>query len=122
MCKLFILIKAMSFLNPCSDARFLCVWSIGCSFLVVGTLFILKDSTLNFLFCIFRGLITGQELDDPLILIHEKKISNLTAVVKVLELALKVLLVNAISISSFVIIINQFNCAFAETKTFVDSF
>ncbi|CAN8247764.1 unnamed protein product [Cochlearia groenlandica] len=29
------------------------------------------------------------ELDDPLILIHEKKISNLNAVVKVLELALK---------------------------------
>ncbi|CAA3009249.1 chaperonin CPN60-2, mitochondrial [Olea europaea subsp. europaea] len=29
------------------------------------------------------------ELDDPLILIHEKKISNLNAIVKVLELALK---------------------------------
>ncbi|GMI83120.1 heat shock protein 60, HEAT SHOCK PROTEIN 60-3B [Hibiscus trionum] len=29
------------------------------------------------------------ELDDPLILIHEKKISSLNAVVKVLELALK---------------------------------
>ncbi|GJS95763.1 chaperonin CPN60-2, mitochondrial [Tanacetum coccineum] len=29
------------------------------------------------------------ELEDPLILIHEKKISNLTAIVKVLELALK---------------------------------
>lgn len=32
-----------------------------------------------------------QELEDPLILIHEKKISSLNAVVKVLELALKVL-------------------------------
>lgn len=31
-----------------------------------------------------------QELEDPLILIHEKKISNINAVVKVLELALKV--------------------------------
>ena len=31
-----------------------------------------------------------QELDDPLILIHDKKVSNLHAVVKVLELALKV--------------------------------
>lgn len=32
-----------------------------------------------------------QELEDPLILIHEKKISNLNAVVRVLELALKVI-------------------------------
>jgi hypothetical protein len=31
-----------------------------------------------------------QELDDPLILIHDKKVSSLHAVVKVLELALKV--------------------------------
>lgn len=31
-----------------------------------------------------------QELEDPLILIHEKKISSINAVVKVLELALKV--------------------------------
>jgi len=31
-----------------------------------------------------------QELEDPLILIHEKKISNINAMVKVLELALKV--------------------------------
>ena len=31
-----------------------------------------------------------QELEDPLILIHEKKISSLNAVIKVLELALKV--------------------------------
>lgn len=31
-----------------------------------------------------------QELDDPLILIHEKKITSINAVVKVLELALKV--------------------------------
>lgn len=37
-----------------------------------------------------------QELEDPLILIHEKKISSLNAIIKVLELALKVrqLLVN----------------------------
>jgi hypothetical protein len=32
-----------------------------------------------------------QELEDPLILIHDKKISNMHAVVKVLEMALKVL-------------------------------
>lgn len=32
-----------------------------------------------------------QELEDPLILIHEKKISSINAVVKVLELALKVI-------------------------------
>lgn len=31
-----------------------------------------------------------QELEDPLILIHEKKISNINAIVKVLEMALKV--------------------------------
>lgn len=31
-----------------------------------------------------------QELEDPLIIIHEKKISNINAIVKVLELALKV--------------------------------
>ncbi|CAN1146940.1 Chaperonin CPN60-2, mitochondrial [Linum perenne] len=36
-----------------------------------------------------EGVITIQELDDPLILIHEKKISSINAVVKVLELALK---------------------------------
>uniref|UniRef100_A0A0D9Z1X7 Uncharacterized protein n=1 Tax=Oryza glumipatula TaxID=40148 RepID=A0A0D9Z1X7_9ORYZ len=35
------------------------------------------------------------ELDDPLILIHDKKVSNLHAVVKVLELALKVCAVKA---------------------------
>lgn len=35
-------------------------------------------------------LLFYQELEDPLILIHEKKISNLNAIVKVLELALKV--------------------------------
>lgn len=33
-----------------------------------------------------------QELDDPLILIHEKKISSINSIVKVLELALKVCL------------------------------
>lgn len=38
----------------------------------------------------FLGRSVFQELEDPLILIHEKKISNLNAVVKVLELALKV--------------------------------
>ena len=32
-----------------------------------------------------------QELEDPFILIHEKKISSINAVVKVLELAVKVL-------------------------------
>jgi hypothetical protein len=31
-----------------------------------------------------------QELEDPLIIIHEKKISNINSIVKVLELALKV--------------------------------
>jgi len=31
-----------------------------------------------------------QELEDPLVIIHEKKISSLNAIVKVLELALKV--------------------------------
>lgn len=31
-----------------------------------------------------------QELDDALVLIHEKKITSLNAIVKVLELALKV--------------------------------
>lgn len=31
-----------------------------------------------------------QELEDPIILIHEKKISNVNSIVKVLELALKV--------------------------------
>jgi hypothetical protein len=36
------------------------------------------------------ALLFWQELEDPLILIHEKKISNLNAIVKVLELALKV--------------------------------
>lgn len=35
-------------------------------------------------------VIPFQELEDPLILIHEKKISSINAVVKVLELALKV--------------------------------
>ncbi|KAA3454745.1 Chaperonin CPN60-2, mitochondrial [Gossypium australe] len=35
------------------------------------------------------------ELDDPLILIHEKKVSSLNAVVKVLELALKVCAIKA---------------------------
>jgi chaperonin GroEL (HSP60 family) len=35
-------------------------------------------------------LLFWQELEDPIILIHEKKISNLNAIVKVLELALKV--------------------------------
>ncbi|XP_019166328.1 PREDICTED: chaperonin CPN60, mitochondrial-like isoform X2 [Ipomoea nil] len=36
-----------------------------------------------------EGVITIQELDDPLILIHEKKISSINAIVKILELALK---------------------------------
>jgi hypothetical protein len=31
-----------------------------------------------------------QELEDPLIIIHEKKISSINSIVKVLELALKV--------------------------------
>lgn len=35
-------------------------------------------------------MLSIQELEDPLILIHEKKISSINAVVKVLELALKV--------------------------------
>lgn len=35
-------------------------------------------------------MFTQQELEDVLILIHEKKIDNLNAIVKVLELALKV--------------------------------
>ena len=39
------------------------------------------------------SLLSYQELEDPLILIHEKKISSLNAVVKVLELALKVTVV-----------------------------
>ena len=34
--------------------------------------------------------ICWQEMEDPLILIHEKRISSLNAIVKVLELALKV--------------------------------
>ena len=37
-----------------------------------------------------QGLFFYQELEDPLILIHEKKISNLNAIVKILELSLKV--------------------------------
>lgn len=32
-----------------------------------------------------------QELENPLILIHEKKISDMTALVRVLELAVKVI-------------------------------
>ncbi|KAK1257798.1 hypothetical protein QJS04_geneDACA022564 [Acorus gramineus] len=40
-----------------------------------------------------EGVITiSQELEDPLILIHEKKITNMNALVKVLELALKEIL------------------------------
>lgn len=39
-----------------------------------------------------------QELEDPLILIHEKKISNLNAIVKVLELALKVSILPLVNI------------------------
>ncbi|KAG6515976.1 hypothetical protein ZIOFF_026422 [Zingiber officinale] len=42
-----------------------------------------------------EGVITVSELEDPLILIHEKKISSINAVVKVLELALKVCAVRA---------------------------
>lgn len=36
-----------------------------------------------------------QELDDPLILIHDKKVSNLRSLVKVLEFALQVFLLLA---------------------------
>ncbi|XP_040374104.1 chaperonin CPN60-2, mitochondrial isoform X5 [Rosa chinensis] len=36
-----------------------------------------------------EGVITIAELEDPLVLIHEKKVSNINAVIKVLELALK---------------------------------
>ena len=35
-------------------------------------------------------LLVAQELEDPLILIHDKKVTNMHAVVKVLEMALKV--------------------------------
>lgn len=38
----------------------------------------------------FSNSILFQELEDPLILIHEKKISSMSSTVKVLELALKV--------------------------------
>ena len=36
-------------------------------------------------------LFVSQELEDPLILIHDKKVTNMHAVVKVLEMALKVI-------------------------------
>ncbi|KAI3915053.1 hypothetical protein MKW92_020705 [Papaver armeniacum] len=53
-----------------------------------------EESEIRFLFfqmCAFSNiyLCIYQELEDPLILIHEKKISSINSVVKVLELALK---------------------------------
>lgn len=62
----------------------------GC---IVLYAFSLVDSCLYFAFCIYVIeclVFFGQELEDPLILIHEKKISSINDVVKVLELALKV--------------------------------
>ncbi len=50
----------------------------------------------NYLGCNIFHLL--QELDDPLILIHDKKVSNLHAVVKVLELALKVFFISVADI------------------------
>lgn len=52
---------------------------------------------------------TSQELDDPLILIYEKKISNLNAVVKILELALKA------SVSGIIeVCLLCFSCCFTD--------
>ena len=36
------------------------------------------------------GFWGGQELDNPFVLVHEKKVSGLSAILPVLELALKV--------------------------------
>lgn len=43
----------------------------------------------------------SQELDDPLILIHDKKVSNMHAVVKVLEMALKVTCLFSLSFNKY---------------------
>jgi chaperonin GroEL len=56
-------------------------------------------------------LFASQELEDPLILIHDKKVTNMHAVVKVLEMALKVVSLPSVSSNRIGIII-----------TFVDSF
>lgn len=50
----------------------------------------LKHVPLYFLDIMLIGSFFQQELEDPLIIIHEKKISSINAIVKVLELALKV--------------------------------
>lgn len=67
-----------------------------------------------------------QELEDPLILIHEKKISSLNAIIKVLELALKVrqLLVNQFDLVSpfTVVFISLFSPLFPETKAVTNYF
>ena len=50
-------------------------------------------------------LFVSQELDDPLILIHDKKVTNMHAVVKVLEMALKVICLLSFSSNSIGIIV-----------------
>lgn len=58
------------------------------------TLVLGQESLFIYLFldikCNHLMLLCHQELEDPLIIIHEKKISSINAIVKVLELALKV--------------------------------
>jgi chaperonin GroEL len=49
-------------------------------------------------------LFASQELEDPLILIHDKKVTNMHAVVKVLEMALKVVSLPSFSSSRIGII------------------
>lgn len=47
-----------------------------------------SETFTTYLSCTF---FLSQELEDPLILIHDKKVTNMHAVVKVLEMALKVI-------------------------------
>jgi chaperonin GroEL len=56
-------------------------------------------------------LFASQELEDPLILIHDKKVTNMHAVVKVLEMALKVVSLPSVSSNRI-----------GTIMTFVDSF
>ena len=64
-------------------------------------------------------LFVSQELDDPLILIHDKKVTNMHAVVKVLEMALKVICLlsfSGISIGIIVAFTDSFFSFFAWNR------
>ena len=66
-------------------------------------------------------MLVRQELEDPLVLIHEKKISSINAVVKVLELALKVRINYWVSlVLTMKLLMVTDTCLTSETKTPID--